>query len=448
MIRRTNTLVVFNTWAGAITSDGKPSEQCADAYALARGYTTTNGKYWKIGVDFGCKSLVGQWSSIPGALRSLMCTKSFAPGQTPEVDNPRYTGKTMADAIANMVNDGQLDAIFIESLVPNQPTQTGNQAPDGWFIAMCPYLSINKTASGGSRFSRVTDIFVEPAQTVATPDLNKWVNNNRDAQLPYGRIGWPGCTFADIQRVAADANWGESQNNLGKLHVVGGTNYTQGGDIWHMNRAGASFAKFIKPENLGVFDQAAKYAGVPQPTYGTIFDWDKFNWGALVTPLSLFGLLFSINPEMAADWSRPLNAQSWAPQRGAWAYNWCSNAAYVAYDCLKRGGVASILCENEPNASGIPAVDCVAYALTLGLTMAEACFLSDQMTVSNASVYGAPDYAPYMATNGLAGLITPPVVGVPPVVPPAPVERRVGPADRRPKRTDRRNGVADRRKSK
>src|SRR6188768_2802891 len=107
MIRRTNTLIVFNTWAGATTSDGKTSEKCADAYALARGYCTTNGKYWKIGVDFGAKPVGQQWISIVGALRSLMCTKSVAPGQTPEVDNPRYTGKTMVDAIANMVNDGQ-----------------------------------------------------------------------------------------------------------------------------------------------------------------------------------------------------------------------------------------------------------------------------------------------------------------------------------------------------
>jgi hypothetical protein len=57
------------------------------------------------------------------------------------------------------------------------------------------------------------------------------------------------------------------------------------------------------------------------------------------------------------------------------------------------------MCEKEPFAYGLPAVDCVAHCLLLGLTMAEANFLSDQMQVSNCSVYGAPDYAPYLSSN-------------------------------------------------
>ncbi len=407
MIRRNKTLVVFNSWKPAEwwipyrTSDGRTSKECADAYALARGYCTTNGHYWNIGVNFGGISKARWYSEQTTAdFKTLICTESFAPGMTPEIDNPRYTGQTIVQAIANMVADGGLDAIFTESLVPNAPPQTAKQAPDGWLIAMCMRLAANPHAFGGDR-AQVTDLYSDTLHTLPNPQSNNWITNNRKTQLPYGRIGWPGCSFADIQRVAADANWGEQQNNLAKPHVVGGTNYQSGGDTAHMLRANQFFAAKLAPGNLNAFDQ--------DKSFPNGINWAQFDGGTLTPPLSLFGLLFSRNPQWTPDWKSVLNGKTWTPMRGAWAFDWCSGSIAVGYDVLFRGGTAGILCEWEPQSYGISAVDCVAFCLLLGLSMAEAVFLSGLMLTANHSVYGAPDYAPYSQF----------------------VERRVGPAERR-----------------
>ncbi len=381
------------------TSDGKTSEECADEYALTRRFCEdgVRGHYWKLGVDFGGIALGPGYPLVnpAGPLSTLKVTKSYAPGMKPAVDNPRYTGKDLRTAIANMVKDGQLDAIFTESLVPNNLTETGGQAPDGL-----------RFASLGARY-QVTDLYSDATKTLASPELGKWITNNRDAQLPYGRIGWPSCTFADIQRVAADANWGERQNNIAKKHVIGGTNYIAGGDTWHSILANEKFSKFVARENLGAFNQVSTQAGGPDPaTAGFIIDWNSFAYGTIEPDLELFGLLFSLNAAYSPDWKTILNSMSYKPLRGAWAYDWCSGSSGVGYDALKRGAVATILCETEPYSNGLPSVDCVAHCLLLGLTVAEANFLSDQMQSSNHSVYGAPDYAPYRFTNSTGGLLT------------------------------------------
>lgn len=409
MIRRTKTLVVFNTWSNSgaeLTSDGKTSEQCADAYALKRGYCAdgVSGHYWKLGVDFGGRS-AGMSSSTQtaSALSSLTVTSSYSPGQSPAVNNARYYGQTMIAAIGNMVADGQLDAIFVESLVPNRMPQTDYQAPDGWFIAMCPYLHANSLSTSYGGRSTISDLYTEYFYMLWSPKANNWINNNRDTQLPFGRIGWPGCSHADIMRVADDANWSEQQNNLVKMHIVGGTNYGDGGDKTHMNLANARFAAYIDQAHLGVFNRQYLYDGQPLPTYGTIVDWNDFNYGAISPPIDLFGLLHSAWPTVdfnnLGSHRGLYNYASWTPARGAWQFSWCSGSTYMGYDCLDRGGTASILCEAEPYTTGIPSVDCVASALLHGLSMAEANFLSDHLAVSRHSVYGAPDYAPYAKTN-------------------------------------------------
>ncbi len=423
MIRRTKTLVVFNTFAGGppaypphLTSDGYTSKQCADAYADARGYCADGitGHYWNLGVDFGGISHDRAYSDqTAAALNTLTVTSSYSPGQTPEVNNTRYYGQALVTAIRNMVDDGELDAIFTESLVPNHMPQCAYSGhahtPDGWFMGLCPLISRTPTWPLGVRWPvyGTTDLFDDSAHTLPDPTLNKWIVNNRDTHLPYGRIGWAGCSFADIQRVAADANWGESQNNLPKPHLIGGTNYVvsgapnAGGVTARMNRAHASFDAHIRSGNLNALNEDGSFpSGI---------DWTNFINGTLSPQLNLFGAMWSKLPAMDLPNYHTLPAGgtlcmgSWQPIRGAWVFNWCSGALNVGYANLRSGGTASILCEDEPYVGGLPATDCVADALMRGLSMAEANFLASDLTRASTSVYGAPDYSPYRATNAVTG---------------------------------------------
>lgn len=412
MIRRTHTLVVFNTNSAAVTTDSTPrtSEYCADEYAYTRGYCSTRGQYWKLGADFGGIAAGPAYSTQPlyTVFRDLTVTSSYSPGMSPAVNNTRYYGQTLAVAIANMVADGELDAIFVESLVPNNdawlyyPGYTyQGQCPSGRVMASAPFLAqYPLVLNQNSGYGRGGYGFSNTFKTIPNIKSNDWIKNNRTTQLPYGRIGYPGCTFADIQRIAADANWGESQNNLSKMHIVGGTNYQDGGDKYHMLKANQLFGNSITSGNLYYFDEATfNLSG----SVGTQISYNDFDWGQQSPAHDVFGLLISRNPSPASPPTGiPLNVASWTAKRGAWAYDWGSAAIQVGYDCLQKGGTASILCENEPSSFGIPAVDCVAYALLKGLTMAEANFLSGMMSVSNCSVYGAPDYAPYALTNSIS----------------------------------------------
>ena len=342
VVARNCTLVIFNTNVNARTADGKTSEQCADYYAANRGY---GENYHKLGVDFGGRSYKMQYSDLVGDYTTLRCAKS-----SPE--STRYTGQLVSTAVKNIVADFGLEMIFVESLVPNM-SYFGNP-PEGRYFS-----------------------------TLAKP-----------TRMPYGRIGYPGCTFADIVRMVGDANWAETKDNTLKLHVVGGTDYLAGGDRAHMTRANASFATRINASWLGAFDQDGAYAA--GELKGFRVDYNAFNSGTLVPKLNAFGMLWSRNPNTAGYTPALVsNNSSWTPQRGAWAWNWCSGSYYVGYSTLHRGGCCAILNEMEPNSNGIPSTDYVASALMAGKTMAEACSGSAEMVVPNASVYGVPDYAPY-----------------------------------------------------
>jgi len=366
VVARNRTLVIFNTWAPygklAQTTDGYSSEQCADYYAQNRGYCTTGAsRYFKLGADFTGTSYGHGTSHVPDLIyRTLKCNKSFVPGASPEVDNPRYTGRLISEAIKNVVADFGLGAVFVESLVPNMSSIYSNNAPDGRFFALCA---------------------------------------NPAARMPYGRLGFPGCTHADIVRMVGDANWAESQDNTGKPHVVGGTNYTAGGDSDHMQRAGASFATRVPPRALRAFDEDGRYAAGGYPGAGGVVNYKQFDSGVLSPPIDVFGLLFSRNPAVNTalgwTWKQTWSNTSWNPLRGGWAWDWCSGSGYVGYSMLLRGGCCAILNENEPHSNGIPATDYVAAQLIAGKTMAEANCGSIKMQVPNSSVYGVPDYAPY-----------------------------------------------------
>lgn len=339
---RNRTLVIFNTNANARTADGRTSEQCADYYAANRGY---GENYYKLGVDFGGRSYKMQYSDQVKDYAALRCAKS-----SPE--SARYAGQLVSTAVKNIVADFGLEMIFVESLVPNM-SYFGN-APEGRYFS-----------------------------TLA-----------KAARMPYGRIGYPGCTFADIVRMVGDANWAETQDNTSKIHVVGGTNYIAGGDRAHMTRANAAFARRVGPSSLGAFDQDGAYAA--GELRGFRVDYNAFDAGTLVPRLNAFGMLWSRNPSTAGYTPASVsNNASWTPQRGAWAWNWCSGSYFVGYSTLHRGGCCAILNEMEPNSNGIPATDFVASSLMAGKTMAEACSGSAEMAVPNASVYGVPDYAPY-----------------------------------------------------
>jgi len=355
-VPRNRTLVIFNTHASAVTADGQSSEACADYFALNRGYGDLPGRYYKLGVNFGGRSKGMTQSDQVVNYGALVCGHSYAPGATIPANNPRYSGQLLTTAIKNIVNDHDLWAVFVESMVPNSHGQYGNNAPDGRYFS-----------------------------TLA-----------KSTRMPYGRIGYPGCTYADIVRLVTDANWAETQDNTVKLHVVGGTDYTAGGDYSHMKRANASFAARVPKASLGVFDQDRQYTAGGYAGAGFVVSWAAFDGGGLTPKLDAFGMMFSRNPSTAADYVTLGNTSSWNPLRGAWVWNWCSGAALVGYKTLQRGGCAAILCESEPFSNGIPATDYVATALMAGKTIAEANSGSDEMAVPNASVYGVPDYAPYV----------------------------------------------------
>lgn len=420
-MNRTKILLIYNTNAAAVTSDGYTSEQCADWYALNRGFTPdgVNGHYYKLGFDFGGKS-IGQQSSFQIAtslgnanpsigptgigswpvVDNLVCAKSYAPGQSPALNNARYTGVSLLQAIVNMIDDNAIQAVFVESLVPNLlygafgRYGTGNPfvgQPTECYIALAPQLlpqdPTTRFPNGASVLYKYSSSGSPLVPNMPSPLIGKWRAANVGIGLPYGRTGYPGCSFARIQTLVADANWAEQQNNLSKLHVIGSPGYTEGGDTAHLVLANALFANTIPKNALGYFDTGAAFFGDVALSYT---DWVN---GVIFPSVAPFGLLYSNNPSIN---NLP---GGYAPVRGAWAFNWCSNTMIVAYQALIAGAVAAITDEDEPFTVGLPSVDCVAQVLLDGFTMCEANYLSTSQSAYRQSVYGVPDYAPYALTN-------------------------------------------------
>jgi hypothetical protein len=389
----TKILIIYN-------SSNSQSKTNADWYAAARGIDGgVAGSYQYLGFALGSGDLrtVRDAGAHSSALLiddgTLTCSASLSSA---------YNGQGLVTAIANCIADHGIQMVFSESLVPQNlyGPFTYPISPVGFF-SLCPTLvnvaAANRTSDrnviGSAGSGGLNYTFNDVTKKLPSQYGRKWLTFNKN--IPCGRIGYFGCSTVELQRCVNDAIWAESQDNRGKLHVIGGNAYTAGGDLAHTQQANTFFANFLPDlSHLGYFN---KTVATWQGTAG-VFDWDGFCSGATPITPNPFATLFSANPYAGAGVPIVLNTQY---ARGGWAYDWGSGAFWAGYASVQNGACSAITDESEPFAYGLPSIDAVAAALVAGLTMAEAVFLSgtiqndNTMRLYNSMAHGDPLYTPY-----------------------------------------------------
>ena len=266
---------------------------------------------------------------------------------------------------------------------------------------------------------------------VPSAGANYLATQNRPNMLVHGRLGYDGCSAAEVVRCFTDAIAAEKIDNRAKFHLIGGNPYFYNNIPydnvtcnWQAFQHGFS--------NLGYFDLDSAY-----PEYsGT-----KYSYAALWTnkknPLPpMFGMIFGagVQPNngpvttynangsialLGSDqwypagtniyaydgttWTTSKDGNIWnnAPfMQGGWCFNWQSSAALMGRECLSHGGCAAVLNHSpfDPSAAGIPDMLCFFTNLLYGLSIAEACYFAYQSGTAWCTVYGDPLYAPYKQT--------------------------------------------------
>lgn len=417
----------------------------AEWYAVARGLGADAANFHFLSADFGAGSGLANWRV------GYPVTASLRPGQP--ANQARYVGQDFLTALRNMLQDGEIQALLVTPGVPQLDNYNPTSAATFSVVNGEQWITDENFSYG------VAGTFGQPIEarmcqankpvtykncanfltyqrrgvgSAAEGYLSKyqavdwgWVDYHRDtpysqikAMYPsayesqtinnivgWGRIGWPGCTLANIQRVVADALWAESQDNSGKQHIIGGALYlgteppsaqylswkcfSDAGwsDLYHFNNATelAENPGYTANNTLNFSDYAAGAA--PVNAFATMLESSTGNTGALFQP---GGAIY--------------NATSFP--RGAWGFWWTSYAANFAKMLLSKpgtGGVAAFTSVNEPYANGLIRVDHAAASLLNGASMLEA--IVDGAPF-NTTVWGDPLYRPYKAKRASMPSVT------------------------------------------
>ena len=402
-INANRALVVFNTSVAQ-------SEANADAYAAARGLLVA-GSYVKMGFPLGTASQVTS-AAKSGTLDSITCAKSLSRDGTTNA----YVGQQLLTAIATAAVDNACECVLVESACPvtvdgfDMNSTYGDIGPFESFCAGAPIFApespslralaqmtglTGKTAKNLSVMSGNVALGCYPV----SPLQNRFNAANYARFLPSGRIGFYGCSAADVARIVSDSVWAEGQTNLSKYHLVGGDTYSPNQSAADNVTANAIFA------STGIGSVLRRLDVDTQPEYaGTAISKSAYESGAL--SLNLFGLLYSNGSQSAADYQPGGGIYgSVSVQRGAWGFVWQSSAFLLANMLMAKGAAAAIANVREPYANGLPGIVEVAVALVAGLSVMESVYLSAAMTAPRTTVYGDPLYRPYTSTCPVAAEI-------------------------------------------
>lgn len=406
-------LVVFNS----NSTLGSASLANAEYYATARGLRTS-GNYHRMGFDFGSSTTaILALAGVPGAPGGNVLISALTPNYvtTASGATTAYAGMALMSAVAQFISDNAIEALLVECNVPpNVFTGVDKISyvvymPIEGLLGMAPgrptglvvYSGVASVARGlmpgltrkPSTGAGTLDGNLLTGVLVQSPTMNRFKALQRATMVPNGRIGYPGASSAEVQRCVNDAVWAETQNNLGKLHVIGGSPYTASNVPYDNVSSHALFAQsgFTSMAHFDSDTAFAEYTGatVSRHAYGT---------GAI--SLQSLGLLYGAGSQNSTDYALggPIYANH-QPMRGGWSFAWQSSAFMQGVCTLVKGGCASVCnAQSEPLATGLPGQLEFAASLVAGLTFAEAVFLSSEMLGTRSTAYGDPLYRPYALT--------------------------------------------------
>ena len=428
----------------------------ADYYATARGLRT-NGNYLKIGFNFG-----SLWNS-PMTPSVVIPTR---PGQQ-SVDkllpaivttiagvSTAYNALPLLAAIAQFCTDNAVEAILVECNVP-PCIWIGHQSGYADYIPTETLLSFSPTYKSGVVPSAPS--FVEagqgagtaiyPSRGLSTPTMGltaartTFASNNTKlalpgfasgnllsgtfpksnlmqlykkaqlaVQIPNGRIGYPGATSADVQRIVTDAIWAEQQDNRAKSHLIGGRGYPSTPNEPYDNVT----SNYLFASNG--FTNLSRFGPQGYAEYtGAVVDTTAWETGTLST--TAFAVLFgggSQDPryylpeaKVIANYQNGYSGgesgfsfiyKNHTPMRGGWGFAWQSSAYMLGMCVITKGGCTAVCNVMEPYVQGLP--DQLEFTTNLlsGLSMMESVYLSAGMTAPRTTVYGDPLYSPYKLT--------------------------------------------------
>ena len=246
----------------------------------------------------------------------------------------------------------------------------------------------------------------------------------------WGRVGWENLdtfsSLAQVQTIVGNAIAAESQNNLSRPTVIGGTAYIFGGGT--RQGTAANFAgRDMGLLNLGYVSTPGDYGAALSQQPGNNndeFDYWQTKPAFAGSPLAELyvgqGLqsiqapgggqlsLFGLSAPILAPLLTPEFSSRLAFQAGGWAFAWLSSAELMGRFSLLNGASLSFLVTGEPFNTGIPDIDSLTTLILEGRSGCEAVYsgatsntlgvwLSSSTAVTTA--WGDPLYAPYFATR-------------------------------------------------
>ncbi len=246
-------LVVYNSNVAL----GAESLANAEFYATARGLRT-GANYHRMGFDFG--STVNTPLS-PAEVPALgVSISSLRPvGVTTSAGaSSAYGALNLMSAIAQFVADNEIDGLLVECNVPPYVSMGYDQAfgpeycPVEVYLAFAPKFPLSvpvwSTGPNGARIGPSMSRNLIPGATSKpgsefvdgnlltgvfpkSPSTGRFKGAQRLIHLANGRIGFPGASSSDVQRLVGDGLWAETQDNAYKRHVIGGT-----ANAWYRTR--------------------------------------------------------------------------------------------------------------------------------------------------------------------------------------------------------------------
>lgn len=385
--RMRRTFVVYNS----SQPDGKAF---ADLYAQLRGATD----YYALGFPFGpAGQATYAWNSNKG---SLLCAASQRPGALNEA---AYVGQPITDAVFDFAYDHGLTALIVDPTVPKSFVTTGSYdvynpleavialegAVPPWFATpgvgapdtgnVSSLASIDPGFSRGWRYRQAVRSVTGSGGEVSS------------LALRWGRIGWSGCSMANVERCVQDAMWAETQDNRGKMFVIGGAMYDGAGQA-DLEAAAHLMGRDFGLSDLWHFDYAAANPGWPE------YNQRRLSFSAFTAlpgqlQIAPFGLL--VQSQLGNTGSRFLPGgavfENYNPPRGAFGSWWTSFAYNFADMALAKGACAAWTTYGEPSSVGIAMSNGLLLPLIYGAPMLAASAFAQ-------TVIGDPLYAPFKNT--------------------------------------------------
>jgi hypothetical protein len=201
-------------------------------------------------------------------------------------------------------------------------------------------------------------------------------------------------TLSTIQRCVEDCIWAEQQPLTGKKLALGFGTYTADGSkeaqwyAWQIAKAaGLTVGYYYRDAALGI-DKNAWLGQDPDCLEADFFAGSAAMAGDVYLGSAVINL-----PAYSNATPNPYH-NSLHPNRGAWAFNWCSAGNLLVENLIYHGGAAGIGPAFEPFVSGL-ADDASVLSLALkGYSLAEVAFYAAQGGFA-FTAWGDPLYRPF-----------------------------------------------------